>query len=105
MPIQTKIVKITSNTETELLHAENELIIKNLSIVYLNENGSKTISLYLRETSNSSIRGALLYKVSIDKNGLYTGNIYMATNNLLTIETLDLNENDEIDVIIQYVQF
>ena len=107
MPIKTKIVKVNTNTETELLLAESDLVIKNMSIVYLNDTGSKTVSVYLKESPTSTIKGSLFYRIPVSKNGVYTGNIYLAQNNQLTIEIPDLDtaNGDIVDVVIQYVVF
>jgi hypothetical protein len=107
MPIKTKIVKVNTNTETELLLAENDLVIKNMSIVYLNDTGSKTVSVYLKETPTSTKKGSIFYRIPVSKTGVYTGNIYLAQNNQLTIEIpdLDTSNGEVVDVVMQYIIF
>jgi hypothetical protein len=105
--IKTKVLKLNTNVETEVLTAERDTKIAALSIVYLNTQSSKTVNLYLKPTTSSITKGALLYRTPLTSTGIHIGNLYLAEGNQLTIEVPDLNpaEGDIVDVVIQYIEF
>ena len=105
--IRTKILKVNTNYETEIFTAECDTKIAALSIVYLNTQETRTVSLYLKPNANTTIKGALLYKAPLTSQGIHIGNLYLAEGNQLIIEVhdLDTGKGDIVDVVIQHIEF
>jgi len=102
--IETVVLNIR-DTFYELLEADCDLEIKNMSIVPLYEDGNDTVtvSLKLIPSRNSNKEGYLIFKQSVNNSGLHIGRLILKKGNILKIEIPD--NNTRVDVVIQMSKF
>jgi len=102
--IETVILNIR-DTSYEILEADCDLEIKNMSIVPLFENSGETItvSIKLRPDRNSNKEGYLIFKQPVNNSGLHIGRLILKKGNILKIEIPD--NNTRVDVVIQISKF